>query len=766
MPAIITNLRSMQGMGIFTNRNPRTPSLELRRYNLIYGFNGSGKSTLSRLFASLEAGAVHSKLPDGCAFEVALDDGAGFGCPAKLTGLEQRLLVFNADYIEQNLQWAAGLASPVFFIGADQADAAAELAKIEALIAGQAVAKNSAEAAEKAADKSFANFKRDRAKLTASHLHLGSRKYEAPALVKDYETWKSDGATVLSDAELKAAEDTRRLAEPMPALRLLEFDPLNIETAYRVISEICGQSLTMVALQEVQRFPDILLWLKHGHEFHEANHLEDCLFCGNPISSERKALLTSAFDGQVDQFVARLAKTAERLQNLLSTLVQLEEAVPAADALATELRPSFQTTRGELVREVRQARKLLSTLESVLAQKQERPATPADMSAVIPQADVVTAAKSLARAIEATNAAIASHNDVVGDFAKHQENAELAIRKHFIADCRADFANYAKELDKAKSNLAGASAELDRLSGTASELRQQIKEHGPAAGAINKLVASYLGHGELTIHPVEQGYQLQRYGQPICGAPSEGEKTAIAISYFLSSIEAEGRKLKDMIVVVDDPVSSLDTKALNFACSLVRSRLNDAGQLIVLTHNLQCMNEFRKAWKGRARPPEGKDPTATFLFIDVSIPAGQDKRSSNIVEMSRLLREYDSEYHFLFSHVLKFTEDPNAYYDHGYMMPNVLRRVLDVFLAFKCPGSSGLTGQIGKLCADYPELDRDRLAALERLAQVESHSDNLDDLLSFSSMTLEETQAAAAALVEMMAHVDPKHFAGLRHLCR
>jgi len=79
------------------------------------------------------------------------------------------------------------------------------------------------------------------------------------------------------------------------------------------------------------------------------------------------------------------------------------------------------------------------------------------------------------------------------------------------------------------------------------------------------------------------------------------------------------------------------------------------------------MNEFRKAWKGRVRPPDGKDPTATFLFIDTAIPAGQDKRSSTIVEMSRLLREYDSEYHFLFNHILKFTENPNIYDDHGYI---------------------------------------------------------------------------------------------------
>lgn len=766
MAAIITNLRSMQGMGIFADRTSRSPSLQFRRYNLIYGFNGSGKSTLSRLFASLEAGALHPKLPSGCSFEVTLDDGTVLGCPSNLIGLERRLLVFNSDYIEQNLQWAAGRASPVFFIGADQAEAAAELTKLEGQITKQAVAKTAAEAAEKAADKSFAIFKRERAKLTASRLHLGSRKYEAPALAKDYEAWNTGGAALLTETQLKAAEDTRRLDEPMPRLVPLEFNTSNIETAYQDVMEACGQSLTTVALKEVQRFPDMLLWLKEGQKFHETNGLEDCLFCGNAISIERRALLASAFDDQVDQFVAKLAKTADGLQSVISTLAEVEEAIPTPDALVVELRVRFKDIRDKTLRAVRQVRTHLGTLHNTLAKKRERPATPADISAVAQQDDVVMATKQLAQAIEAMNAAIAEHNHVVENFAKHRDDAELAIRKHFIAECRVDYADHADGLEKARAKLAAASEELEKLTTRANELRQAIKEHGPAAGAINKLIASYLGHQELTIHPVEQGYQLHRHGQPIRGVPSEGEKTAIAISYFLSSIEAEGRKLKNLIVVVDDPVSSLDSKALNYACALVRSRLNDAGQLFVLTHNLQCMNEFRKAWKGRAKPPEGKDPTATFLFIDVAIPTGQDKRSSTIIEMPSLLRDYDSEYHFLFSHILRFVEVENGYYDHHHMIPNVLRRVLEVFLAFKCPGDSGLTGQIKELCAAYSDLDRDRLAALERLAHVESHSDNLDDLLSASSMTVEETRAAARALIDMMDRVDGKHLASMRRLCR
>ncbi|WP_323990039.1 AAA family ATPase [Nguyenibacter sp. L1] len=763
---IITNIQSLRGMGIYADRSARSPSLQFRRYNLIYGFNGSGKSTLSRIFASLEAGKPHPKLPTGGTFEVTLDDGSAFGCPINSVGLEQRLLVFNSDYIEQNLQWGVGRANPVFYIGADQAEAANELTKVESDIIQTEAKREAASATQKAAEKTFANYKRDRAKSVASRLHLGSRKYEAPALVKDYNTWKDDDRSVLTDDELKTAEDTCRLEEPMPRLETMSFDKATIETAYRFIADVCGQSLATVALDEVQQYPDMLLWLKHGYEYHEAHGIADCLLCGNVISVERRALLAAALDDRIDQFVTRLNKTAERLRGLIASSTQMASLIPALDDLVTELRAGFRNVRNDVLKDALLLAKQLGTLQTVLSAKLERPATPADMKDVAAEADVLATAERLAVGVAAVNKAIAAHNQAVIDFTKHKELAETSIRRHFIVDCRDDYAKMAEDLVDATDKVTVEAENVSALREKARQLRQQIRTHGPAAGVINKLIAAYLGHSELTINPVDDGYELLRHGTPITGVPSEGEKTAIAISYFLSSIEADNRKLKDVIVVVDDPVSSLDTKALNFACSLVRSRLEKAAQVFIFTHNLQCMNEFKKAWKGRARPPDGKDPTAKFLFIDVTISEGQLRRSSTIIEMSKLLREYDSEYHFLFSHVLRFAEQPDAYDDHGYMIPNVIRRVLDVFLAFKCPGGGGLPGQLDKLCVDYPELDREQLAALERLVQVESHSDNIDDLLSFSTMTLEETRGAAAALFDTIEKVDPKHLERLKKLCR
>ena len=317
---------------------------------------------------------------------------------------------------------------------------------------------------------------------------------------------------------------------------------------------------------------------------------------------------------------------------------------------------------------------------------------------------------------------------------------------------------------KARSDAEAAKRELESLKSMIEELRAKVQTHGPATADINSLVRSYLGHGELTVAVAPEGYELHRHGKLVEGPPSEGEKTAIALCYFLSTLRANGRSLKDLIIVVDDPVSSLDTRAMNFACAMIRLHLEDAAQLFILTHNQHCMNEFKKPWKNRARDDDPKR-CARFFFVDVNRPVAGNSRVSSLVNMSKLLREHDSEYHFLFQKVLQFEAD-GLNSEYAFMMPNVIRRVLDVFLAFRVPKSGNNQDKLKALCKEHPALDIRRLTALDRLSQVESHSDSLDDLIAHSSMTIEESHDANRALLHLMETTDAAHLATLRNYCK
>lgn len=336
------------------------------------------------------------------------------------------------------------------------------------------------------------------------------------------------------------------------------------------------------------------------------------------------------------------------------------------------------------------------------------------------------------------------------------------MKGHFLAEGVEDYARFIEARDQCRREEGAAQALHDDVMRQLGELRQRVREHGAAAEKINRLITSYLGHSELQVHAVDEGYELWRHGQLMDGHPSEGEKTAIALCYFLSSLEAEGRDVRRMIVVVDDPMSSLDTGALNFCCNLMKSRLGNAEQLIVLTHNHHCMNEFKKGWRKLA---ENNPPTGALLYLDVTKLANAERRSSRIVAMPGHLYAYDSEYVFLYEKMLRFTEQGDAS-EYFHMMPNVLRKVLEIFLAFNVPGSDNLLQKIGQIRESEFELDRDRLVALERLSQVESHSDSMDDLIGFSSMTIEETKSAAASLLDLIQKLDDFHARKMARLCR
>jgi hypothetical protein len=180
----------------------------------------------------------------------------------------------------------------------------------------------------------------------------------------------------------------------------------------------------------------------------------------------------------------------------------------------------------------------------------------------------------------------------------------------------------------------------------------------------------------------------------------------------------------------------LDTKALNYAFSLLKRTLTDTSQLIVMTHNMDFMNEAKKWLKGKAYPRDPvKSPSASLLFIATTVSPCGTIRSSSICELPVLLREYDSEYQYLFSLVYLFSEGRAD--EFAYLMPNAMRKVLEVFLAFKCPGSSGMEAKLDQGTVKNCGVDPASLAALARLSSVESHGDSLDDLIKLPAMTIE-----------------------------
>ncbi|RJF70879.1 AAA family ATPase [Rhodopseudomonas palustris] len=765
---LIRNISRLQNAGILAARTSKTPSIDFKKFNLIYGFNGSGKSTLSRCLSAIQSTSSRDLLPNRCEIELVTDTGQTLRIgTASASGI--RLAVFNEDFVNLNLQWSAGKARPVFYIGEEQAEAAEGLRAAEAAIPAAKERLAGAERLVATSERQISAFKRDLARTIAQEIRLTNRKYEAPQLTTDYATLELDAKSLLDETILSAVREVCRREEAMPALLKLDFDTASIRDVLLKTGSLMQETPSLTIIPELETHSEMLRWVHEGAEYHGDHDLNECLLCGGPLSAKRKELLASALDEGFAQFQNALTAAKQTFEKERIYFQQLALAIPSPKDIIADRREAYDKASNSIKDALSAAiAEVFDTAISDIEEKLARPTLmpdPEDCASVIDRAD--RAFSLIESWFGVLNLQIDKHNEACESFLKRQEEAQLALRRDHLFKNKARYDELLSEATSAANEFKAAKIALEDIQSKVRELSIRVKEHGRAAEKINRLIEAYLGHKELSIVSVDNGYEIHRRGRPIEGSPSEGEKTAIAICYFLSTLESDGLSIQDCIVVVDDPISSLDSKALNYACALLISRLGQAAQVFVMTHNQNCMNEFKKAWSRFHRPRNKATlPSACFLFLDVRLTPGTETRATTIVEMSRLLREYDSEYHYLVDHVLKFEASSDADYEYAYMMPNVLRRVLDVFLAFRCPGSDGFSSKMERLRKDFHKLDGERVSALERLVQLESHSDSLDDLIGFSSMTLEESKAATKALIGLMETVDPSHLAALRGLCR
>lgn len=118
---MIKKLKKIKNLGIFSDYSWDSSLADFGKYNLFYGWNGSGKTTLSKLFACLENG--NSFEFPGLEYNIEYEGG---NCKEN-TPLNQKIRVFNQDYIQKNIQLVNGKANPIFILGEENKEIADQI---------------------------------------------------------------------------------------------------------------------------------------------------------------------------------------------------------------------------------------------------------------------------------------------------------------------------------------------------------------------------------------------------------------------------------------------------------------------------------------------------------------------------------------------------------------------------------------------------------------------------------------------------------------
>jgi wobble nucleotide-excising tRNase len=184
---------------------------------------------------------------------------------------------------------------------------------------------------------------------------------------------------------------------------------------------------------------------------------------------------------------------------------------------------------------------------------------------------------------------------------------------------------------------------------------------------------------------------------------SAGDRNTLALAFFFASLD-EDAGLADKVVVIDDPISSMDEHRALTTVQEIRRLAERAGQVIVLSHNKAFLCRL---W-------EGGDPTARAAVEVVRDGTGSNLRAWDVAQDS--ITEHDRRYTRLHEFLSIGTGDMRE-------VARSIRPHLEAFLRVACPERftpGTLLGPFQNLCRQRQGTPREILdqAAIQELDAI------------------------------------------------
>lgn len=746
---MLTGIKRIKGLGVFGDFTAPGDLPPFARYNIVYGENGSGKTTLSRLFAVLETGA-HPEFAD---LQYALDSQAGaltHGQP-----YARKVRVFNADYVEANIGQFQGPLRHILIVGEENKvlaeEAVAEKAAYDERVRAITAAQAAATKLETDKGKVFSAIAKTIGEATSGSTLRSYRKPDAETAFAKVQAFATlDESALEAHRATVHQEQLDAIVVPELPAPLSESDAppgtfAEIAAALpATIAALLARTAQAGALHRLVEEPSIARWVEEGVAIHRQHGSDRCEFCDQPLPAERMARLAEHFgveDQRLKNDIEAAGRTVRALGEGLTTL-----SLPARTALYSELRADFDAA-AEAVEQAQAA--LALKLDGAAALLDEKLLHRASSYA----REIALDPTPLAVARSRVAAIIARHNAKTADFERARNEARKAIEHRYLSTIVEQVRDYERQIAAQQvivTRLSDGAADLPDPRGLAAlkesyETKQATVSSAHAGGAaLTKRLKTFLGRTDLHFESGTDGYSVLRRGKP-ARRLSEGEKTAIAFLYFIVQLGDQDFDLAEGVVVIDDPISSMDSASIYQAFSFLKNAVKDARQVFVLTHNfdflkllLNWVSHFKKADK------------SFYMVVCTETGASRD---AALKPLDPLLRDHPTEYCYLFKLLNDFKSDGTIV--ASYHIPNVARKVLETFLEFQRPHERSLHAQL-----EAVDFDPHKKTAIYKFANDLSHFTGK----GFDPALVAETQKNVAYLLEMVKAVAPQHYESLEKL--
>lgn len=368
-------------------------------------------------------------------------------------------------------------------------------------------------------------------------------------------------------------------------------------------------------------------WLQKGYGFIENKQTQNdtdlfCPFCKQPIdlSTDIFTSYASKFNAAFNDLIRRLQAHQETLQNfnfeaVLQALNNIKQSNNSKiTSWRTHLPNTVQTPVFNIIDNEVNIRAEFQNLITSVQQKIQNPT----VAVATATADTFQSTlQTITANIEAYNQNVSNYNTAISTFRSNIKTVQAAqlevdklkrIKKRFEVSIDA----LCNQLTSERQTLRGLETAYTQLSQQQQAAASQFFNNYQTR--INHYltnvfrthfridnVAHIAPRGRATQSQI--GYKLTIDGNDISFSPnqpfnakeclSEGDKSTIALAFFLSKLDIDPNK-QNKILIFDDPLSSLDTNRRTYTIGIIRALFNQLKQVIVLSHNEFFLNEVGK----------------------------------------------------------------------------------------------------------------------------------------------------------------------------
>jgi wobble nucleotide-excising tRNase len=757
--------------------------LNFKRLNVIYGRNYSGKTTLSRIFRALQTGRIPINY-SAPSFTISGDKGEVNQSGISAHGYDVR--VYNRDFVNDNLSFLVnqdgGEIKTFAIVGEKNKEIEDAIAAIELQLGSiekKTGLKHELETKRKDRDRTKSNHKTaddalaDKLRTHANdnikkNREYGTAVYNIDSIKRDIASTKKSGFRPLSDDE-KPVKSALLKQEILPDISSKVSINLKFSSVAAAAEVLLQRTITPTqAIQELLNNSVLQLWVKEGMPHHRGKR-DTCAFCRQTLPPDIWQVLDSHFskestdlESEIDSSITSVDNEIKRIPTFLTLTNNL---------FYSEEKSAFDASKKALDSCLEVYKKDLELLKSALQNRKNSLFQAVALPVFSHDEELIE------QHVEAINGLIEQSNSRSKTLDKDKTAARDALRLSDVASFIATI-GYDAELiriaglkttsDTANTTFTDAEKEITRLEGEVTTLRGKQKDERKGADRVNALLNHFFGHDGIKLEAQDNHdktavkFQIMRDGKSAYNL-SEGECSLIAFCYFIAKLEEPESKDKELIIYIDDPISSLDGNHIFFMFSLIESLIakpikNDDGsnryrykQLFISTHNL----DFLKYLKKISLPNEKNHGGHQHFMIE------RNGAASNILLMPAYLKDYITEFNYLFHQIYKCRDQELAKTNHEpfYSFGNNLRKFLEAFLFYKYPhhdDKNDAFERIGKFFGD----DDTAIALANRLNNELSHLESIFDR-SIKPIEIPEIPKLANYVLDKIYTSDPDQYNSL-----